>query len=70
MPINVLHKFDTVFSADCLEFNPSNQSILALGTYQILDPSIHESTNPDTDTISKTNRTGKLYLFDTLNDQL
>lgn len=72
---NVLDAFDTVFSADCVEFDPTRPNIMAAGTYQVLEPNPNSLSSSDTDeqllnVPVKTNRTGRLYIFDTISKKL
>ena len=56
--MNTLFSFDTTFSADSVECHPNDPSILAIGTYQVLESSD-----------SNMNRTGRLY-FAQITDNL
>jgi diphthine methyl ester acylhydrolase len=55
--IATLHTFDTEYSADSIEWNPIQNTVFVLGTYQLEE---HSECNDS----SKNSRKGRIYMFE------
>jgi hypothetical protein len=54
--------FDTIFSADSVEFSPFDNDLFVIGTYQVLENK-DGASNADNSLSTGTQRTGRIYLF-------